>query len=44
MLLPVAALVGAPQSGWASPRTLGSFAGAAILLAAFVTIERRSRA
>src|SRR5487761_1764898 len=42
MLLLVAALVGAPQSGWASATTLGSFAGAAVLLAAFGVIERRS--
>jgi len=43
MLLLVYAVVGAPQAGWASARTLGSFAGAAGLLAAFVTIERRSQ-
>ena len=43
MLLLVSAVVGAPQSGWASPATLGSFAGAAVLLAAFGVIERRSR-
>src|SRR5487761_335135 len=42
MLLLVWAVVGAPQAGWASARTLGSFAGAAVLLAAFGTIERRS--
>jgi EmrB/QacA subfamily drug resistance transporter len=42
MLLLVWAVVGAPQAGWASARTLGSFAGAAALLAAFVMIERRS--
>ncbi len=42
MLLLVAAVVGAPQSGWASARTLGSFAGVAVLLAAFGVIERRS--
>src|SRR5487761_1019021 len=42
MLLLVSAVVGAPQSGWASPTTLGSFAGAAVLLAAFGVIERRS--
>jgi MFS family permease len=43
MLLLVSAVVGAPQSGWASPVTLGSFAGVAVLLAAFVAIERRSQ-
>ena len=43
MLLLVTAVVGAPQYGWASARTLVSFAGAAVLLAAFGTIERRSR-
>jgi len=43
MMLLVSALVGAPQSGWVSPRTLGSFAAAAVLLAAFSIIERRSR-
>jgi EmrB/QacA subfamily drug resistance transporter len=43
MLLLVYAVVNAPQAGWASPRTLGSFAAVAVLLAAFVTIERRSR-
>ena len=42
MLLVVDTVVGAPQAGWASPRTLGSFAGVAVLLAAFVAIERRS--
>jgi MFS family permease len=42
MLLLVYAVVSAPQAGWASARTLISFAGAAALLAAFVTIERRS--
>jgi MFS family permease len=43
MLLLVYAVVGAPQAGWASARTLISFAGAAGLLAAFTVIERRSR-
>ena len=42
MLLLVYAVVGAPQAGWASTRTLTSFAAVAVLLAAFVTIERRS--
>src|SRR5947207_6496032 len=43
MLLLVSAVTGAPQDGWASVRTLLSFAGAAALLGAFVLIERRSR-
>jgi MFS family permease len=43
MLLLVYAVVGAPQEGWASARTVISFAGAAALLGAFVAIERRSR-
>ncbi len=42
MLLLVYAVVGAPQAGWASARTLGSFAAVAVLLAAFVVLERRS--
>jgi MFS family permease len=42
MLLLVSAVVGAPQSGWTSAATLGSFAGAGVLLAAFGVIERRS--
>jgi MFS family permease len=42
MLLLVYAVVSAPQAGWASARTLISFAGAVALLGAFVTIERRS--
>jgi len=44
MLLLVFTVVEAPDAGWASVRTLGSFAGAAALLAAFTTIERRSAA
>jgi hypothetical protein len=36
MLLLVYAVVGAPQAGWGSPRTLMSFAVAAALLGAFV--------
>src|SRR5262252_7901154 len=43
MLLLVYAVVSAPQAGWASPRTLVSFAGAIALLGAFVAVERRSR-
>ncbi|MCL2734760.1 MAG: MFS transporter [Actinomycetia bacterium] len=42
MLLLVFTVVSASQAGWASARTLGSFAGVAALLAAFVVIERRS--
>jgi EmrB/QacA subfamily drug resistance transporter len=36
-------LVGASSAGWASPRTAGSLAAAAALLAAFAAIERRAR-
>jgi EmrB/QacA subfamily drug resistance transporter len=43
MLLLVFTLVEAPEAGWASARTLGSFAGAAALFAAFVAQERRVR-
>jgi EmrB/QacA subfamily drug resistance transporter len=35
-------LVGASRAGWLSPRTAGSLATAAVLLAAFVVIERRA--
>lgn len=42
MVLLVYAVVSAPQAGWASARTLGAFAAVAVLLAAFVVIERRS--
>jgi EmrB/QacA subfamily drug resistance transporter len=41
MLLLVYTLVEAPDAGWASARTLGSFAGAAAILATFVSLERR---
>jgi MFS family permease len=34
------AIVEAPTAGWASPRTLASFAGSAALLATFVVIEK----
>jgi EmrB/QacA subfamily drug resistance transporter len=44
MLLLVFTVVEAPDAGWASARTLGSFAGVAALLAAFVAIELRSSA
>ncbi|MDG4860328.1 MFS transporter [Streptomyces sp. T-3] len=42
MLLLVFTVVQAPEVGWASARTLLSFLATALLLAAFVTIERRS--
>ena len=41
MLLLVYTVVEAPQSGWGSPRTVASLAGAAVLLAAFVVTELR---
>jgi MFS family permease len=41
MLLLVYTVVTAPEVGWASTRTVLSFAGVAALLAAFVTIESR---
>src|SRR4051794_23809181 len=44
MLLLVYTLVQAPEAGWASARTLGSFAVAAVILAAFVAHEQRSKA
>ena len=43
MMLLVYAVVSAPQAGWASPRTLVSFAAAIALLGAFLAVERRSR-
>ena len=43
MLLLVYAVVSAPQAGWASPRTLVTFAAAIALLGSFVAVERRSR-
>jgi EmrB/QacA subfamily drug resistance transporter len=42
MLLLVFTVVEAPSVGWASTRTLLSFAGVAVLLGAFVAIERRA--
>ena len=42
MLLLVYTLVEAPQAGWLSARTLGSFAGAAAVFAFFVWHERRA--
>jgi EmrB/QacA subfamily drug resistance transporter len=44
MLLLVFTLVDAPDAGWSSPRTLGSLAGAAVLLALFVLRERSASA
>jgi EmrB/QacA subfamily drug resistance transporter len=41
-LLLVYTLVEAPDAGWGSARTLGSFAGSAAILAAFVWQERRA--
>jgi EmrB/QacA subfamily drug resistance transporter len=42
MLLLVFTVVEAPDVGWASARTLGSFVGVAAILALFVAIERRA--
>jgi MFS family permease len=42
-LLLVYTVVSAQQAGWASARTIGSFAAVAVLLAGFVAIEHRSR-
>jgi MFS family permease len=42
MLLLVYAIVEAPLQGWTSARTLGLFAASALLLAAFVVVERRT--
>jgi EmrB/QacA subfamily drug resistance transporter len=44
MLLLVYTVVEAPDAGWGSVRTLGSFAAVAALLAAFAAIERRTAA
>ena len=43
MLLLVYALIGAPDHGWGSARTLGELAAAGILLAAFALNEARRR-
>ncbi|HZP16218.1 MAG TPA: MFS transporter [Nocardioides sp.] len=43
MLLLVYTVVSAPAAGWTSVRTLGSFVGVAVLVAAFITVERRVR-
>jgi MFS transporter len=42
MLLLVYTVVEAPTAGWGSARTLASFAATALILAAFVAIERRT--
>lgn len=42
MLLAVFTVVEAPDVGWASVRTIVSFAGVAVLLSAFVALERRT--
>ena len=44
MLLLVFTVVEAPDQGWGSTRTLGSFATAAAIFAGFVAIERRATA
>ncbi|RBQ18049.1 hypothetical protein DP939_22045 [Spongiactinospora rosea] len=43
LLLLMLGTVEGPQWGWGSPGVLGLFAGAAVLLAAFVLVERRRR-
>jgi EmrB/QacA subfamily drug resistance transporter len=44
MLLLVYTVVEAPDAGWSSFRTIGSFAAVAAMLAGFVAIERRAAA
>ncbi|CAM5493299.1 MFS family permease OS=Streptomyces violarus OX=67380 GN=FHS41_005064 PE=4 SV=1 [Streptomyces violarus] len=44
MLLLVFTVVEAPEVGWGSARTVLSFAAVAVMLAAFVAVERRSPA
>jgi MFS family permease len=44
MLLLVRTVVEAPNAGWGALETIGGLAGAGLLLAAFVAIERRSSA
>jgi len=41
MLLAVYTVVSAPDWGWLAPKTLGAFAAAAVLLAAFVYTEKK---
>jgi EmrB/QacA subfamily drug resistance transporter len=43
MVLLVYGFIRAAQEGWRDPLTLASFAGAVVVLAAFILIERRSR-
>ncbi|MBB4716881.1 EmrB/QacA subfamily drug resistance transporter [Streptomyces luteogriseus] len=43
MVLLVYGFIRAAQDGWRDPLTLASFAGAVIVLAAFILIERRSK-
>ncbi len=43
LLIVVYAVVQAPEVGWAAPATIGLFAAAAALFAAFLTIEARHR-
>ncbi|MEU8266849.1 MFS transporter [Sphaerisporangium sp. NPDC049002] len=43
MLLFVFAVVQAPEAGWGSVRTIAAIAGAVLLLALFVAVERRVR-
>ncbi|MFN2562270.1 MAG: MFS transporter [Jatrophihabitans sp.] len=43
MLLLVYGLVKAPDDGWGAGRTIAEFAGAAVLLAAFLWVEHRGR-
>ena len=43
MALLVFGLVRAPDAGWSATQTIASFAGAAVLLAAFVGVELKSR-
>ncbi|MBF6065057.1 MFS transporter [Nocardia terpenica] len=43
MLLLVYTVVSAPQAGWASARTIGSFAAVVALFVAFVGVEKRVR-
>jgi EmrB/QacA subfamily drug resistance transporter len=42
LMVLVYAIVGANEHGWASARTLGLLAAAAVLLAAFIVVEQRS--
>jgi MFS family permease len=44
MLLLVRTIVEAPEQGWGAPATIAAFAVTAVLLAAFVAIERRASA